>query len=280
MISEPDYELLRQYKRDRATQAWSFGVAIPVALAFWSLIFWHLLHLTGIGKTQPIEQISQVTVSSVQVRKQDVAVPKERRAVTAPVAQRSVTPQKTIVEPRPQAQPTEIARVTPQGTPVPKRSARGRSPSTSLAQELARQQAQFSQEAQQLNASRSAVSVATADPNLYASQQTPFKSDVAGSLAIQGRGNGYIYPLRMWISGGLHCYEARYEWIYPTGGEERGTFPWPICFSPSNDLLAQHRREIPIPYTYPQAGYQLPSDAQLTPIERMVYDQWRGIDDQ
>lgn len=274
MISVPDYEILRAYKRDRAVTAWSFAVAVPLTLLIWILLTTNLFshRLTGIGEQKP-EQMVVMNSSEIQIRPPaPFSVPKEHKPPppTAPKPQPQRAQQQAVV-PRPQAQPTEIANIVQHAPPQP-RSVPQPNRQAALAEQLAQQEVAFAREAQQINNSRSPTDVATADPNLHAQMNNAFHPEFAGSRILQGKGDGFLVPFRYWRYEGENCYQGKYYWTYPTGGQESGTIPWNFCYPPGIDPIAHGVREFPFPLPFDN-NFRI-SEAQLQPIEKDVYDDW------
>jgi hypothetical protein len=276
MITELDEE--QERRDDRATLVWSLLVSGFANLMAWMLVAWVAalrMHAMSTVQDRP-EPTFMVTSSSINIAKQTHPVPQQsnQQAVAQPAPrpqpQRQPAPQRAI--PHPQAQPTELARNTPSGTPVP-RSAPKKQQQGTLAEELAQQEVAFQHEAQQLNEQHAPLSIATIDPNHRQSATRQYRINFSGNSNLRDRGEGYYRPLRGWLSDhGLHCYYIEYTWLYPSGGTEVGDIPWPFCYLPSNDPVARHVRQIDI--LEPPAGYQLPSGTYLWPIEREVYEAW------
>lgn len=263
MISEPDYELLAQFKRDRTRQVWSFGVALPIALLLWALLTHQLLwHLTAGARQQTPEQMIVMNTSQFQIIQKhptySIARQKAAPPPTQPHPRHERQPQPVRQEqPHPQTRPRELARITPHAP--------------SLAEQLAQQQAAFAHEAQQISHSN-AISVATADPRAHDAVTTPFRASFAGTQILSGKGDGYLVPLQRWRDHGENCYYGRYDWSYPTGGDEEATIPWAFCYPPREDPIAHGEHEFPFPLPLP--GYRLPAGTELQPIEKDVYDDW------
>jgi hypothetical protein len=276
MISEPDYENLRTLQHDRTAQVWSLAVSVFLNLLVWMLVSWHgFMHMVGAKDAQKPEQMIVMNSSQLEIRQPQpqYALP-ERHAATAQSKEQPLKKPEHAAEkqpvPKPEAQPTELAQIRPNAPPQPRSAPRQRA--ASLAEELAQQEVAFQQEARQLNANRSPISVATADPNARDTENTPFHAAFAGTRILQGKGDGFLVPLRHWRSEGLNCYYGRYYWTYPTGGEEIAVIPWPFCYDPADDPIAHGVREFPFPL--PLSGYRLPAGTPLQPIEKDVYEDW------
>ena len=267
MISEPDEQ---QWNEPRALTL-SFLASLAVNILAWALVIW----LYGVRFTLPIHEPSErdFLVTSSSVRIEHRTVPQPHSEVAQPRPQQP-QPEREAVrpraeQPRPQARPTEIARIVERATPQP--TLQKRSQTTNLQSELQEQQQQFEREAQQLNAARAPLSIATVEPGRAPSADHPYKVDLPG-MESQKTGNGVLDPIRSWRDGGLDCYYGRYTWVYAGGGTESAIIPWPFCYRPERDPIVAGVRRIPFPL--PMAGYRLPPGTVLDPIEKEIYEQW------
>jgi outer membrane biosynthesis protein TonB len=272
MISEIQDE--QQTSDDRATLVWSLLVSSFVNLMAWMLAAWSVaVHLQAVSHTQRVEPTFMISSSSIHIAQHSHPVP---RMPTQPVAQpqkpqqpKAQQPPTHQTIPKPQAQPTEIARIVPSAPPQPRSAHKSATKPASLAAQLAQQEIAFQHEAQQLNAQRAPLSIATIDPNQRESSTREYKMNFSGNTELAGKGQGFLYPLRRWIDSGQHCYYGRYYWQYPTGGTEVANIPWPFCFAPNQDPLARGLHQFPFPF--PPPGYRLPAGTHLYPIESDVY---------
>jgi hypothetical protein len=137
---------------------------------------------------------------------------------------------------------------------------------------IERDEAGFAREVAQLNAQNDPHAIPTIDPSTQESRTKSYQFAVRSSLRGQDEGNGIITPVRSWRDAGLDCYYGRYEFTYPDGATEEGNILWPFCFDPGSDPFKEPPH--PIPFPLPLAGFRLPADAQMPPIERSVYQQW------
>lgn len=270
MISQPDFQNLENAKDERAARAWSIGASIVLNVLVWSLVSWRVLvHLTSIGAQKP-EQTLIVTASQLRVEQPARQPEPQRHAAPPPRSQAPVRAQ--IKEPpRPQTAPKELAHIQAHAPPQPVDAPR-RLQAASLAEQLAQQQVAFQNEARELNANRSATSVATADPNAHDTTGSQFHASFSGTAVLEGKGDGYLEPLKWWKYNGQNCYYGKYYWTYPTGGMEIAIIPWAFCFDPREDPIAHGIHEFPFPLPLP--GYHLPAGTQLAPIEKDVYEDW------
>jgi hypothetical protein len=259
MITERDD--LRERKEDRTTLVWSLLVSGFANLMAWMLLAWVIALRTHVIVTmqQQAAEVITVTSSSLNIAKGGQPARARSKPQQAP---RRVIPQ-------PQAQPTELARITPNGTPVP-RSAPRKQQAGSLAEQLAQQQVAFQHEADQLNAQSTALAIATIDPNQAGNAHQPFQMEVSGLPGEPRRGEGTIDPTRQWFEGGLDCYYAQYMYHYPDGHTEDGQIPWQMCFPRRSDPFLRGRHSMPMPL--PMPGYRLPAGVALTPLEQETYD--------
>ncbi len=281
MITETDDA--QQQSDDRTVMVWSLLVSAFVNIMTWMVAAWTIavtMQAIATPHEQP-KELFMVASSSIHISQHSHPVPEQPQTrpvqPVQPVQPKhqvqptpQPTPEKTAV-PTPQAQPTELARIVKSAPPQP-RSAPKRVQQATLAEQLAQQQVAFQHEAQQLNAQNAPLSIATIDPNQRDSAMKQFRMNFSGNTELEGKGEGYLYPLRRWIDGGLHCYYGRYYWQYPTGGTEIANIPWPFCFAPNQDPIARGIRQFPFPWPLP--GYRVPSGTYLYPIEKDVYEAW------
>lgn len=279
MITELD-EQQEQRSDDRATLVWSLLVSGFANLMAWMVLAWVLAfrtHAMAVMK-QPTELFT-VTSSSLNIanRSQPVPAQPNQHVETQPQQRRQQRqkPEQTSKQatPKPQAQPTELARITPNGTPQPHSAPRKQSQGT-LAEQLAQQEVALQHEAQQINAQHSVLSVATVDPNQTPSARQPFEMNISGLPGEPRRGEGIIFPNSMQRVQGYDCYDGgRYTLRYNTGQLEDGDIPWPFCYSPRQDPFLQRYRSFDMPR--PAApSYRLPAGVQLQPAARDVYNAW------
>jgi outer membrane biosynthesis protein TonB len=170
MITERDDQLERD--DDRATLVWSLLVSGFVNLMLWVVLAWVIAfrtHDMAMAQAQRLETFT-VTSSSLNIAKRTQPVPAQPNQRVDAQRQPTRQPQPKPVQPakqetpKPQAQPTELAHITPHGTPQPHSAPKKQSQGT-LAEELAQNEVAFQHEAQQINAQHSVLSVATIDPN-------------------------------------------------------------------------------------------------------------------
>ncbi len=269
MITEADFENLRTYKHDRTAMVWSLVVSALLNLLIWMLISWRaLMDLAAVPAQKP-QEVFMISSSSLHITHRTHPVPARPHQRPLPPARTRPQPA-PLAKPRPQPPPHELARNVPVAPPQPPKPRR-----ISLAEQLAQQEVAFSKEAHALNAAHAPLSVATADPSVRDSAQHAFHVNFSGNHELQGKGEGYLIPLRRWEDAGMHCYYGRYYWTYPTGGMEIANIPWAFCFPPSQDPIARGIHEFPFPLPLP--GYRLPAGTPLQPIEADVYRYWLSI---
>jgi hypothetical protein len=281
MITERDDQPERN--DDRATLVWSLLVSGFANLMAWVVLAWVLdfrTHDRAVAQAQPLETFV-VTSSSLNIAKRTQPVPPQpnQQVQTQPQEHQQQAPKPEqpakAATPKPQAQPTELAHITPHGTPQPHSAPKKQSRGT-LAEQLAQQEVAFQHEAQQINAQHSVLSVATIDPNQRPSSQQPFQMDMPGMPGQPRRGEGIIYPTPMARVRGYDCYGSgsTYTLRYMDGQLEQGEIPWPFCYPPRQDPFLQRYRSFDMPLPLP--GYRLPSGVQLQPAARDVYQAWLG----
>lgn len=280
MITEPDYENLKNYRHDRTILVWSLAVSVGVNLLLWVLLtggaFMHL-----VLPPAPKHELFTVTSSSFTISHENhpvAAQPQMQPRPVPPVQPRQVQaqpqPQQPVhreERPQPTAQPPELAREMPHA-PAQSRREPPHTAQSSVAQELAQQQLAFSREAQQLNAQRAPLSVATADPRIRDSAAKQFQMNFSGA-DMQGQGEGILIPApddRPFLtSNGYRCHHLYYYYQYATGAIEHGDIPWPACYPANNDPFPGRRRNLPFPL--PPLGYQLPPGTALQPQAKEAY---------
>ena len=278
MITERDDEQERD--DDRATLVWSLLVSGFLNLMGWMLIAWTIAFRAHVMTAPQTMETFVVTSSSLNIAKRTQPIPQQptqqinaqRQEPQHPKPQQAA---KAAI-PKPQAQPTELARITPNGTPQP-RSAPKRQAEGTLAEELAQQQVAFEHEAQQLNAQRAPLSIATIDPNQEpSSAQQPFQMNMSGIPGVSRHGEGYITPGNRRYAPGLHCYEGgTYSYEYPNGQIEEGDIPWTFCYPANHDpFIGNHMLAMPPPAI---PGYRLPPGVQLQPQAREVYEEYLSL---
>ena len=95
-------------------------------------------------------------------------------------------------------------------------------------------------------------------------EQVPakYRLSMRGKNAKLKRGQGIYFPTRGWRENGLDYYEVSYEFVYPSGVDEKGAVPWPIHFDPASDPFFspdfEALRNTPLPS--PPPGFVPPGD--------------------
>lgn len=136
-------------------------------------------------------------------------------------------------------------------------------------QQLARQEASFSQEVARLNQHQSPLSLASSQPKPPAAfRRTYF--DFPGH-SERNEVIALLIPLRHWRAQGLSCYYVRYVAQYTAGGNEEGVIPWPVCYPAGDDAMARPAYPHDLPIPYPQRDYVLPPGTYLAPLLQSVY---------
>jgi hypothetical protein len=205
------------------------------------------------------------------------AVRIERRQVTRPPAHATQPAQQAVppaaaapaAAPAAAAPRPELARPAPTAPPQP--PARKSAESTSsLEQQIARQEQTFSQEVARLNQHENPLSIAPQTRESPAAYRRTY-FDVPGHVernAVQA----ILIPLRHWIARDMSCYYVRYVAQFTTGGSEEGVIPWPVCYALNDDEMIHppYPHDLPIPL--PQRDYVLPPGTYLTPLLKSIYD--------
>ena len=264
MISEND-EIQRE--RDRANLAWAILLALPLTFLQWMFLAWLLAHNPSQLKAllhagQPPELVTSTSI--IHMDKRPIPVPNQN--ITRPqvpvIPRPPEQPQKSQrseQQASPKAEPTELAREVPNAPPQTQ-PAKARQ-QASLSEVLAQQEAAFAREAQQMNANRAPLSVATIDPNNSPRSDQTYHMDFSGLPHANSHGEGIITSTRAWRDHGYDCYYGHYTYQYPDGSTEEGNIPWPFCFAPSVDPLLRPGSRFPMPF--PVAGYRLPPGTPL-----------------
>jgi hypothetical protein len=243
-------------KIDRRRRAlfWSTIASAAIHLIVLTLLFYAAVRLlTPRGSREVISQTRVVTIT-----KAAAPTPAPQRQVR-PVRQHQSAPATT---PR-----HEIARVTAApASPAPPVHR------VEIPSKLERDEAGYAREVAQLNEQNNPHAIPTIDPAARESSSKSYAFQIPASAHGDEHGNGFIFPTRSWTDNGRNCYYGRYEFTYPDGANESGDIVWPFCFDPSADPFKEPPH--PIPFPLPLVGFRLPSDTQLPPIEKQVYDEW------
>jgi hypothetical protein len=248
-------------KLDRRRRAlfWSTVASAAIHFVVLTLIFYAVTRLiVQRGEREVVSRTETITI-----KKEVLASPAPAHAARV-VRQQESAPAKT---PR-----RELAKLTTAPAPHEPPQHRPRTPSA-----IVRDEAGFAKEVAQLNAQNDPHAIPTIDPASRESSSKSYSFDIPASLRGDEHGNGIITPVRGWHQDGLDCYYGRYEFTYPDGAQEYGDIVWPFCFDPGADPFKQPPH--PIPFPLPLAGFKLPPNTQLPPIEKTVYDEWAAAND-
>lgn len=263
------------FKQDeRPALVLSVVASIVINLCIWMLFVWGAAFEM---KLRPVMEKPELVVSSSSIRIEQRTVPQPRSEQeqqqshpqhAATPKQQQAPKQERIAPPQPEARPTELARLTPTGTPVPP-SQRTKHEPASLAEQLAQQEQMFTRETQQLNASHtlSIASSAPLPPSAYHEQPI----DVSGRQDQHESVEALLEPREHWVSRGMSCYYVHYYAQYSGGGTEDGNIPWPICYPVDHDAMLPLNKTHKLPIPSPPSGYTLPPDVTLQPLLREIY---------
>lgn len=250
-------------RNERSRLPWALLVSALLNLVLWPFLVW--LFGAKMPIIAPNQQREQFIVSSSAVRIERRTVPQPVSAPhrTLPAPQRVQTPA-TVVH-QPPAQHHELAREEPQAPPQP----RERTQAT-LAQKLAKDEQQFSQETKTLQSENNPMSVATIAPQPPAAYQRSYmdlngkdkQENVFAVLTVRER----------FQTATLHCYYVRYDAQFSGGGTDNGTIPWPVCYPKDHDAMLPLDRPHMLPVPAPQPGYVLPAGTVLSPLLQEIYD--------
>jgi hypothetical protein len=193
-------------------------------------------------------------------------IPQPQRAPARPqpriVPHVATVPRPAIVPKElPAAKPTELARITPHGTPQPKVAARIVPPHVKTTDELTQQQLA---EMQQKFAQTIAMAKAANDPTHVTSTAPPATMkrahlDIEGINDLMRRGEGILTP-RDWFRASVNgdsrgtCYYVDYQINFSDGQYDSGPVYWPICYPQRSDPFQNRWRGFPLPG--PPPGWQ------------------------
>jgi hypothetical protein len=243
-----------RFRRRRRALLWAALASVAVHAVLLTLLFWAVAH-TFIPRGTKETVTATTTIAIQRPPSKPPPTPHRRRAHV--VVHHEAAPARVPLR--------ELAKIVPIRAPsLP------RHPSTPS--KIERDQAGFAKEVAQLNKENDPHAIPTIDPGSQESASKDYAFAVPSSLRGSEHGNGIITPTRHWRDNGRDCYYGRYEFTYPDGSEEDGEIVWPFCYDPGADPFTQPPHQIPFPF--PLAGFKLPPDAQLPPIEKSVYQQW------
>jgi hypothetical protein len=258
----------RRHERDRFL--WSLLASAFLNLFAWAGVTWaaHLSFFQALRPQDLHEETLMVSSSSIIFQRRVIPQPQRVPNITHPLQPLPRRPVRTAPPvPKPQGQPTEIARMEPRATPEP-RPARRREDS-SLARQLAEQEQLFSQEVAQINSERAPISIATIPPQRPATYQRTYM-DLSGNDP-QERVEALLLPKEHWLTASMSCYYVHYYAQWSGGGSEDGNIPWPICYPRDHDAMLPLNRPHVLPVPSPPEGYVLPPGTALTPLLREIY---------
>lgn len=245
-------------KLDRRRRAlfWSTIASAALHLIVLTTLFYAIARFIPRGEKEVVAQTNVVTI-----KKEAIPTPMPTRAPPhpRPVRQHASAP---AITPR-----REIAKETSApASPQPVRH------TPRLPSRIQRDEAGYAREVAALNAQNDPHAIPTIDPASRESYTKSYAFDVPSSLRGEEHGNGIITPTQSWHEEGNDCYYGRYEFTYPDGATESGNIVWPFCYDPGSDPFKQPPH--PIPFPLPLAGFKLPPDTELPPIEKSVYQEW------
>ncbi len=145
---------------------------------------------------------------------------------------------------------------------------------SSLAQRISRDEHALARESTRLKAANDPLANVRKAQAPATIKRTMF--DASG----QARENfeAYLFPLQHWFDGSLSCYYVQYNAQFSSGGSERGTIPWPVCYPKTHDAMAiadaiseRTGQNVPLPIPVPQTTYILPKGTYLTPLLKNIY---------
>jgi hypothetical protein len=264
-----------EYRRDdRERLLWSLLASAVLNLFTWASVIWatHLSFLQNMRPQDLHEETLMVSSSSIEISRKVIPQPQrvpniERVAQPQPRHVAHATRPQPRPVPKPQARPTEIARIEPHSTPVP-RPDHKRQQST-LARQLAQQEQMFSQEVAQINAEHAPISIATIPPERPSTYQRSYM-DLSGNNTHE-RVEALLLPKQHWFTTSMSCYYVHYYAQWSGGGTEDGNIPWPVCYPRDHDAMLPLNRPHMLPVPAPPEGYVLPPGTPLSPLLRQIY---------
>ena len=249
---------------ERARLAWALLTSALLNLLLWPFLVW--LFGTKLVFVPPNPQREQFIVSSSAVRIEHTVVPQPKSAPQRSVPKRQ--PKQPVVEhklePKPPVEHHELAREMPNAPPQPPPR------QSSLVQQIAKDEREFTQESKTLNAANNPMSIATMAPQPPSTYHRSYM-DLSGKDR-QEQVFAVLTVREKFQTANLDCYYVRYDAQFSGGGTDDGTIPWPVCYPKDHDAMLplDHPHSLPVPA--PQPGYVLPPGTVLSPLLQEIYD--------
>lgn len=201
-----------------------------------------------------------VTVSVLNLEKRPS--PKPTAAPSLPRPEATPRPLTPVARAAPVRAHRARAEAAPHHRAAPERVARLRS------SELAREQAAFAQTIASAKAAQDPV--AGAQTKIVPAAPRAYGFAASSISTVPSAGEGYLSPVRRWVTGDTVYYYVRYSVTYPDGTVETGIVPWPIHFSLGHDPFARGIHSMPLPG--PAPDYVASADTDMHPLVKNCYD--------
>jgi len=240
--------------RRRRALFWSTIASAVIHLIVLTLLFYAVARVFIIRGTR--EVVSQTKIVTIE-RAPPTPAP-TRTVHVHHAARQSSAP---AIVPRHELSKQVVTRATPEP----------QVPHITVPSKIERDEAGYAREVAKLNAQNDPHALPTIDPGARQSGTKSYAFEPSSSHGSE-QGNGIITPTRSWRYRGEDCYYGHYEFTYPDGATESGDIVWPFCYDPDSDPFKEPPH--PIPFPLPIVGFKLPSDAEMPPIEKSVYQQW------
>lgn len=240
----------------RRALAWSTLASAALHVIILTLLFYELAHIfVARGSKEVVSETTTVTIARKAPPSPPPPAPRHvRRAPVRHDAAPARAPRRELAK-----------TVAYRAPPLPKHH-------PDIPSKVERDQSGFEKEVAQLNKQNDIHAMPTIDPGAQQSATKQYGFAPPASSRGEEHGNGIITPTKSWTDNGNDCYYGRYEFTYPDGAMENGDIAWPFCYDSGLDPFKEPPHAIPFPL--PLAGFKLPPNTQLPPIEKSVYDQW------
>jgi hypothetical protein len=225
-----------------------------------TLAFFFLQHQVHPGLPEP-----QLTVSSVI---QIMQRPQRRISVATPHPQAAPSKQQPrVVRSRRSAPPRrELARIEIHAPRIPPPA---RKAGTQTTLDTAREEIAFTKTIARLRQQNDAL-VSSQAPVMTPAPAKRFVYDFSASIGSAPRGEGILYPVQSWTTGGYDYYYVKYWVEYPDGTTESGRVPWPLRYAVDQDPFRLGIHHLPLPT--PLANYSLPPGTSMHPLVAYCYE--------
>jgi outer membrane biosynthesis protein TonB len=272
-----------QDNRRPLVAALTFSILVHM-LGFLFFIATQKFTLAALPRPHPTQTPDFVTLSqAIRIEKKAVPVPVPRpQRQQPPPAQpvRPAEPHRVAVQPQPQptvvmptlpppvetakpevSKPGPKAKPTVAPTPVRVAAAPPARPDSLNSQRIAQLEQTFSKTISQARSQANPLRVNPATP----AAPKQYKMQFEGHFGPLHNGQGEYWPAQSWREANANCYYMQYDFVYEDGRFERGSVPWPVCFSERSDPFESgdvaRARRTPLPP--PPPGWTLQNVASL-----------------